>query len=76
MVRVFLATGARAVIASLWNADDDYTAALMKHFYEGKLSRGERPAAALRAAQTAMFQTRGWDAPYYWGAFTLQGEWR
>jgi hypothetical protein len=28
------------------------------------------------AAQVAMWKTRVWDAPYYWGAFTLQGEWR
>jgi CHAT domain-containing protein len=40
------------------------------------LARGERPAAALRAAQIAMLSTKAWATPYYWGAFTLQGEWR
>ena len=49
---------------------------LMKAFYAAMLVRGERPAAALRAAQVAMYQTKGWDAPYYWAAFTIQGEWR
>jgi len=24
----------------------------------------------------AMWKTKGWDAPYYWAAFTLQGEWK
>jgi CHAT domain-containing protein len=37
---------------------------------------GERPAAALRSAQAAMWKTDGWDTPYYWAAFLLQGEWR
>jgi CHAT domain-containing protein len=40
------------------------------------LGRGERAAAALRAAQVAFWKTKGWDTPYYWAAFTLQGEWR
>jgi CHAT domain len=55
--------------------DDRTTAEVMKRFYEEMLARGERPAAALRAAQVATWKTRGWDAPYYWAAFTLQGEW-
>ncbi len=29
----FLLAGAKAVIASLWGADDTYTLVLMKHFY-------------------------------------------
>ena len=33
-------------------------------------------AAALRAAQVAMWKTKGWDQPYYWAAFTIHGEWR
>jgi CHAT domain-containing protein len=48
----------------------------MKKFYEGMLGRGERPAEALRAAQIALWKSKGWDAPYYWAAFTLEGEWR
>ena len=76
LTRGFLYAGAPRVVATLWEIDDRTTAELMKRFYEGILARDERPAAALRVAQTAMFQTRGWDAPYYWSAFTLQGEWR
>jgi len=52
------------------------TAELMESFYRGMLVRGERPAAALRSAQLAIWKTKGWDAPYYWAAFTLQGEWK
>jgi hypothetical protein len=30
---------------------------------------------ATEAAQVATWKTRGWEAPYYWASFTLQGEW-
>ena len=74
LVRVFLAAGARAVIASLWNADDDYTAALMKHFYE-HLADGEDAASSLRLAKLEMLNTFGNHAePYYWAGFTLTGD--
>jgi CHAT domain-containing protein len=76
LTRGFLYAGAPRVVATLWEIDDRTTAEAMKKFYEFMLARGERPAAALRDAQVAMWKTRGWDAPYYWAAFTLQGEWR
>jgi len=75
LTRGFLYAGARRVVATLWAIDDRTTADVMKRFYEGMLLRGERPAAALKAAQIATWRTRGWDAPYYWASFTLQGEW-
>jgi CHAT domain-containing protein len=76
LTRGFLYAGAARVVASLWEIDDRTSAELMKRFYESMLVGGERPAAALRAAQTAMWRTKGWDEPYYWAAYTLQGEWR
>jgi len=76
LTRGFLYAGAPRVVASLWQIDDRASAELMKRFYESMLVRGERPAAALRDAQVAMWKTQGWDAPYYWAAFTIQGEWR
>jgi CHAT domain-containing protein/tetratricopeptide (TPR) repeat protein len=76
LTRGFLYAGAPRVVATLWEIDDRTTAELMRRFYEAMLKRGERPASALRAAQIAMWKAKGWDAPYYWAAFTLQGEWR
>jgi len=40
------------------------------------LQQGERPAAALRAAQVEMGKQKQWQSPYYWAAFTMQGDWR
>jgi CHAT domain-containing protein len=76
LTRGFLYAGAPRVVATLWEIDDRTTAEAMKRFYQGMLGRGERPAEALRAAQIALWKTKGWDAPYYWAAFTLEGEWR
>jgi CHAT domain-containing protein len=76
LTRGFLYAGAARVVATLWEIDDRTTAEVMRRFYQGMLGNGERPAAALRAAQSAMWKTKGWDAPYYWAAFILQGEWR
>ena len=76
LTRGFLYAGAPRVVATLWEVDDRTTALIMKHFYEGMLVRGQRPAAALRSAQAEVARTKGWDPPYYWAAFTLQGEWR
>jgi CHAT domain-containing protein len=75
LTRGFFYAGAPRVLASLWTIDDRTTAEFMKPFYEAMLVHHERPAAALRSAQIAMWKTKGWDAPYYWAAFTMQGEW-
>jgi CHAT domain-containing protein len=76
MTRGFMYAGAARVVASLWKVDDDATAELMKNFYQQMLEEDKRPAAALRAAQVKMWERRQWHAPYYWAAFTFQGEWR
>jgi CHAT domain-containing protein len=78
LTRGFMYAGAKGVLASLWQIDDKSTAELMQHFYRERLQENRSPAAALRAAQVAMWnQTEGRRRhPYYWGAFVLQGEWR
>jgi CHAT domain-containing protein len=76
LTRGFFYAGAPRVLASLWEIDDRTTAVFMRPFYEAMIVRHERPAAALRSAQAAMWKSKGWDAPYYWAAFTMQGEWR
>jgi CHAT domain-containing protein/Tfp pilus assembly protein PilF len=76
IVRGFMYAGAARVVASLWKVDDEATAELMKRFYHQILRAGQSPAAALRAAQTAMWQHKRWRSPYYWASFGLQGEWK
>ncbi|HKQ51061.1 MAG TPA: CHAT domain-containing protein, partial [Pyrinomonadaceae bacterium] len=76
LTRGFMYAGSPRVIASLWKVDDAVTARLMAQFYKVMLVQGRPPAAALRAAQVQMWQQGQWSSPYYWAAFTLQGEWK
>jgi CHAT domain-containing protein len=77
LTRGFMYAGAARVVASLWSLHDKVTAELMVRFYRRMLGR-ERlsPAAALRAAQVEMWKDSRWQAPYFWAAFVLQGEWK
>jgi CHAT domain-containing protein/Tfp pilus assembly protein PilF len=76
LTRGFMYAGAPRVVASLWQVDDAATADLMREFYKAMLVENMRPAAALRAAQMRMWERNQQLSPYFWAAFTLQGEWR
>jgi CHAT domain-containing protein len=76
LTRGFMYAGASSVVASLWKVDDEATSELMKLFYTNMLRGGQTPAEALRAAQNSIRQQPQWRSPYYWAAFTLQGEYR
>jgi CHAT domain-containing protein len=68
----FQAAGTPAVVASVWEVDDQATQELMVAFYT-ELHRGSRTDEAL---QKAMFHTREREAfhsPYYWAGFSLIG---
>jgi CHAT domain-containing protein len=58
LVDAFLGAGAAAVIASLWEADDEGTAALMRSLHVA-LAAGERGDEALRQAQLAALAAPG-----------------
>lgn len=75
LTRGFMYAGARRVVVSLWAVNDAATANLMDNFYQKMLQENLSPAAALRAAQLEMWQEGNWRSPYYWAAFTIQGDW-
>lgn len=76
LTRGFMTAGAPRVVVSLWDVNDRATKELMVAFYEGLLTRGLPPGAALRAAQQAVRAEPAWRAPYFWAGFVLQGDWR
>ncbi len=76
LTRGFMYAGATRVLVSLWSVDDQATSVLMVNFYQGMLKNKLSPAEALRQAQIALQKNPDWSSPYYWAAFTLQGEWR
>lgn len=75
LTRGFMYAGATRVLVSLWKVDDKATAEFMTQFYRLMLEDGLTPAEALNATQKYMQQHSDWSHPYYWAAFTLQGDW-
>ncbi len=76
LTRGFMYAGAPRVVASLWSVNDVATSQMMARFYKSMEQGQMRPGAALRAAQLEMRKQKRWISPYYWAAFTLQGEWK
>ena len=75
LTRGFMYAGAARVMVSLWDVNDQSTAQLMARLYQGILGKRRlSPAAALREAQVSFRREKRWQSPYYWAAFTLQGE--
>jgi CHAT domain-containing protein len=67
----FLRAGAHNVIGALWEVSDSAAPQLMNVLYGG-LSRGQDPAAALRAAKLSLLHSDTvFKKPYYWAPFQL-----
>ncbi|MGE4222287.1 MAG: CHAT domain-containing protein [Vicinamibacterales bacterium] len=76
LVRPFLASGARAVVANLWAADDTFSLALMREFYR-RLAAGADVAEALRDAKLHMLASFGPQAtPRLWSGVLAYGDTR
>ena len=88
LTRAFQFAGARTVISSLWQVEDQATTELMVRFYRHLLA-GASKDEALRAAQLELIQgpveikdpqgrsvERDLSLPYYWAAFQMNGDWK
>ena len=70
LTSAFLIAGAGSVVGSLWPVETTATAQLMRWFHES-VAAGVPIALALRKAQVRMIE--GGDHPFYWAAFTING---
>ena len=75
LTRGLMYAGSKRAVVSLWQVDDAGTSQLMPKFYSSVL-QGKSPATALRDAQLQLLQDKTLQSPYYWAAFTVQGDWR
>jgi CHAT domain-containing protein len=71
LLRGLLYAGARAVLASLWDVNDESTAEFMRFFY-GRLETNPDKAAALGGAIRDL--RARYPHPYYWAPFMLVGD--
>lgn len=70
----FLQVGAKSVVSSLWKVEDYATLETMKIFYQILVREKATPSQALRQAQIKMRQNERYRSPFYWAAFTVQGD--
>ena len=71
LMRGFLYAGARSLMVSLWNVDDQATAVLMTKFYNS-WKTGKTRTGALSAAMKDVRKTH--PNPFYWAPFLLIGK--
>ena len=73
LTRAFLFAGARSIVASLWNVNDEATAYFMSGFYEF-LQEGHTKSEALRRARVRMREHPNYRHPYFWAPYVLIGD--
>ncbi len=75
--QVFMAAGTRSQLLSLWVVNDPATEYLMTGFYrEWKAGQTDKATALKKAMAATRTALPAWAHTYYWGAFTLVGDWR
>ncbi|MBI4471792.1 MAG: CHAT domain-containing protein [Acidobacteria bacterium] len=70
LMRGFLYAGARSLLLSLWNVNDESTASLMANFYR-EWQRNTAKSTAFRSAMLAVREKQ--PNPFYWAPFLLVG---
>ena len=75
LARGFFYSGAKSVISSLWNVNDQSTSYLMKEFYTN-LSAGKSKVSSLSNAKRNYLKQHQLSerSPYYWASFVLIGD--
>ncbi|AUI68942.1 CHAT domain-containing tetratricopeptide repeat protein [Beggiatoa leptomitoformis] len=67
--------GAKSVIATLWQVDDESTGQLMGKLYQLRAKNHLNKAESLQQAQLALMKDRRYQHPFYWSPFILMGNW-
>ena len=74
LARGFFYAGAKSIVTSLWNVNDDATADMMEFFYQN-LKKGQSKDLALQNAKLRFIEEYPAEGhPYYWAAFVVLGD--
>ena len=71
IANAFIEAGAKTVVSTLWDLNDQATARLMADFY-ARLASGTEKGEALRQAQSELAEAGA--APYFWAGFQIVGD--
>ena len=74
MVRAFLVSGARSVLAPLWGIDDEATHAFMGSFYKHLIDHNMSASRALHQTMKDMRNSDKFSKECYWAPFILYGD--
>ena len=74
MTRAVMYAGTPAVVATLWEVDDEATKELMVNFYKNMLEKNMDKAEALRQAKLELIKNKKYRSPLFWSAFVMYGE--
>lgn len=69
----FQYAGAKSMVVSLWEVDDESTPVFMEAFYRA-LKAGSCKDEAMREGARALKSNPRWNHPYHWSAFVLIGD--
>lgn len=74
LARGFFYAGAKSILTSLWNVNDDATAIIMGFFYQN-LKKGQSKNSALRNAKLRFLEEYPAEShPYFWASFVILGD--
>ena len=73
IARAFLAAGARSVLVTLWDIDDEATSVFMESFYQ-HLKKGKTVSAAVYQAMKCFRESEDFFKMWYWAPFQLVGD--
>jgi len=71
----FLSTGTSKLITTLWSIDDKFTSIFMEKFYGNLNNNPKNAVEALQKTQQSFITDPKWSNPFYWAAFSIQGDW-
>ncbi len=74
LTRAMMYAGTPAVVASLWDVDDQATRQLMVRFYKYMLEDNLDKVEALRKAKLDLINSQKYFLPVYWSGFVMYGE--
>lgn len=74
LARAFAYSGAKSVLTTLWEVNDESAKEISSHFYEG-IRQGHTKSLALALAKRQWLNTHSGSKahPFYWGGFSLIG---